>query len=908
VRQKASYVDADKCTSCAECVAVCPVTEVPDEFNLGMSSRTAIYRSFPQAVPNTFFIDKRGAAPCKVACPIGQDVPGYLAMVAQGKYKEAVQVIRRTNPLPVVCAYCCYHPCEDWCERKDVDESVAIRDLKRFAMDWAVRNNVEMEPPPVQEVRHDKVAIIGSGPAGMAAGHALALKGYRPDIFEAAPVVGGMMALGLPSYRMPREMLKHDLDYLEKMGVVFRPNLALGRDFSITDLKDQGYKAIILAVGTHRGRPLGAESEDLPGIEEGLDFLKQVNLGEEVRMGKKVRIIGAGNSAMDVARTAWRLGAEEVSIVYRRSQEEMPADEEEFKAALEEGVKVQYLTLPTKFHAGDDGRVKSMTCIRMELGAPDESGRRRPVPVEGSEFEMEADSVFLAIGLVPATDYFAGSEDLKLDKWNAPVVEEGSWATSISGVFAAGDLVTGPSSIVQAMRWGKQVALGVDKYLRGEAHGSEVEPLPDPSKIRREDIINPRWKADYSNVPRAARSRMPMIPPEKRVANWDGVETGLPEDVAQAEAARCLQCGICVNCWECVRVCEPKAVVMDDTDKIHEFDVGNIIVATGFGVFDARRAEPLGYGRHANVMSSIEFERLCHSGGPTEGKILTKEGVEPKAVAILHCIGSRDKHYNEYCSRVCCMYSLKFAHLIKEKCENTEVYEMYIDMRCFGKGYEEFYNRLLEEGVHFIRGRGVEVSDYPSMPSTKFAANGNKLYVRCEDTLLGLPREIPVDMVILSVGLEPAADATQVQNLLRISRSKDGFFLEKHPKLAPVNTASDGVFIAGCAQGPKDIPDSVAQGAAAAGAVMSLICAGEVVLEPTTAHMDEDVCTGCGVCLTVCPYEAISRNPETRQAQVTEALCKACGTCVAACPSGAARQWGFDDVQITAELEALLMA
>ncbi len=362
------------------------------------------------------------------------------------------------------------------------------------------------------------------------------------------------------------------------------------------------------------------------------------------------------------------------------------------------------------------------------------------------------------------------------------------------------------------------------------------------------------------------------------------------------------------GCGICSEVCPVDAVDYEMQDKVEEIEVGNIIVATGFKVFDAARAEALGYGRYENVLTSLEFEEMAYASGPTSGKIKLADGSTPKSVAILHCIGSRDKHYNEYCSRVCCMYSLKTAHLIKEKCEGADVYEMYIDMRCFGKGYEEFYNRLLAEGVHFIRGKGVEVSDYPSMPTTEFAADGKKLYVRCEDTLLGLPREIPVDMVILSVGLEPAADAEEVQHLLHISRSKDGFFLEKHPKLAPVNTASDGVFIAGCAQGPKDIPDSVAQGAAAAGAVMSLIDAGEVVLEPTTAHVDEDVCTGCGVCLTVCPYEAISRNPETRQAEVNEALCKACGTCVAACPSGAARQWGFDDVQISAELEALLTA
>ncbi len=330
-------------------------------------------------------------------------------------------------------------------------------------------------------------------------------------------------------------------------------------------------------------------------------------------------------------------------------------------------------------------------------------------------------------------------------------------------------------------------------------------------------------------------------------------------------------------------------------------------MATGFQVFDAKRAEPYGYGKYPNVITSLEFEQMAYANSPTGGKIFMADGQVPQSVAILHCIGSRDAHYNEYCSRVCCMYSLKTAHLIREKCEGAEVYELYIDMRCFGKGFEEFYNRVLQEGVHFIRGRGAEVSTAPSLVTTEPEEDA-KLYVKCEDTLLGVPREIPVDMVVLSVGLEPASDAETVQHLFHISRSKDGFFLEKHPKLAPVNTATDGIYVAGCAQGPKDIPDSVAQGAAAAGAVLSVISAGVVLLEPTTAHVDEEVCTGCGVCMTVCPFDAISRNKETDQAEINETLCKACGTCVAACPSGAAKQWGFDDVQITAELEALLTA
>ena len=362
------------------------------------------------------------------------------------------------------------------------------------------------------------------------------------------------------------------------------------------------------------------------------------------------------------------------------------------------------------------------------------------------------------------------------------------------------------------------------------------------------------------------------------------------------------------GCGICSKVCEPEAIDYEMQDTFEEMEVGSIILATGFKTFDPEKAEQYGYGKLDNVLTSLEFEHLSHASGPTGGAFVKADGTEPKSIAILHCIGSRDKNFNEYCSRVCCMYSLKIAHLIREKIPDADIYELYIDMRCPGSGYEEFYNRLLEEGVHFIRGKGVEVSQAPTLATTEPVERNSKLYVKCEDTLLGMPRELPVDMVILSVGLEPAEDATEVARIFKITSKADGFFMEKHPKLAPVDTLSDGIFIAGCAQGPKDIPDSVAQGAAAAAAAVSLIDMGEVTLEPITSVVDEDVCTGCKTCLLVCPYGSITRDEEKGVAVINDALCKACGCCVAACPSGSITQRGFDDTQIEAELAALLMS
>jgi heterodisulfide reductase subunit A len=354
------------------------------------------------------------------------------------------------------------------------------------------------------------------------------------------------------------------------------------------------------------------------------------------------------------------------------------------------------------------------------------------------------------------------------------------------------------------------------------------------------------------------------------------------------------------RCGACETVCEAGAIDFNQRDTIKEINVGTIIVATGFELFDAKKIARYGYGRLPNVVNSLEFERMSHASGPTGGEILTQAGEVPKAVAIIHCVGSRDENTHEYCSRVCCMYSLKFAHLVKEK-TGAEVYNLYIDMRTPGKGYEEFYKRLLREDVHFIRGRCAEVTDVAETPQEK-----NKLMVICEDTLLGVARRLPVDMVILSAGLRPAAGAEELARKLSLSCAQGDFFLEKHPKLAPVEAASDGLFLAGACQGPRDIPDSVAQGAAAAACAMSLMDRGDFVLEPITAEIDADRCSGCKMCISVCPYDAIEFDEDKKVSAVREELCKGCGTCVATCPSGIATQKGFADTQIFAEIEGIL--
>ncbi len=356
------------------------------------------------------------------------------------------------------------------------------------------------------------------------------------------------------------------------------------------------------------------------------------------------------------------------------------------------------------------------------------------------------------------------------------------------------------------------------------------------------------------------------------------------------------------KCRACEKFCEAKAIDYEQKDKMVKLDVGSIIVTTGFDSFDPSVMAQFGYRHFDNVLTGIEFERMCNSSGPTNGAIVLKDGSAPKSVAVLHCIGSRDINYHEYCSRVCCMYSLKFSHVLKERVPGVKVHQMYIDMRCFGKGYEEFYDRLREEGVDFIRGKAGEVTIIAENEFEK-----GRLVVVVEDTLVRRKRRIPVDMVVLSTALQPRADASEVARMFSISRSKDGFFLEKHPKLDPVATTTDGVLIAGCCQGPKDIPDTVAQASAAAARVLSMIARGSVEVESATSFVDERLCSGCKTCLGLCPYTAITFDETKKVSFINEALCKGCGTCAAACPSGAIVSRHFTTKQLLAQLEGALV-
>lgn len=883
IRKKPRYIDVNECNGCSDCEKACPVT-VPSEFNMGLGTRKAAYRPFAQAVPSAYVIDKQGKSPCSATCPAGVNAHGYVALISQGKFKEAMEVLRRTMPFAGVCGRVCTHPCESECERGKVDEPIAIRALKRFMADYELKHGRE-KATPVEKTKKDKVAIIGSGPAGIACAYDLVKIGYPVTVFEASPLAGGMLRYGIPEYRLPKQILDNEISYVQEMGVEIKTNAPIQ---NIDEILRQGYKAVFLAVGAGVSQKMGILGEDARGVMHAIDFLKQVSDGKKVELGNTVAVVGGGNAAVDAARTAVRLGAKEVNVIYRRSRAEMPAIPSEIDEMEQEGVKIRYLTTPVEVIA-KNGKLARIKCIKMELGEPDASGRRRPVPIKGSEFEMDVDTIILATGQsvdkskLPKTIGFTDSGTIMAD----PI----TFQTSIKDVFAGGDVVSGPATVIDAVAAGKEAAISIDRYLQGidlkEGRPQERQRVKDIPK---------------KGIEKKARAVMPLLAVGERVRSFKEVESGFDEKQAIEEANRCLNCAVCSECLECVKACERKAVHHDMREEIVEINVGNIILATGYKEFDPSVMQKYGYGRLDNVITGLEFERMVNSAGPTGGKILLKNGDEPKRIAIIHCVGSRDINYHEYCSAVCCMYSLKFSHLLREHLPKAEVYEFYIDIRSPRKGFEEFYNRILKEGTILYRGRPGEITDVAETPDEE-----GKLVVKFENSLVGERERLPVDMVILSSAIEPQKNAREVARMFNISCGSEGFFIERHPKLDPVATMTEGVFIVGCCEGPKDIRDSVAQASAAAARVLALISKGKVETEATIAVINEEQCSGCRVCNLLCPYGAITFLEKEKVSRINEAICKGCGACVAACPSSAIKHRHYTTEEIMAQIEGILV-
>ena len=478
-------------------------------------------------------------APCENTCPVRCDAVGYTALIGAGKYEEALSLIRLTMPLAGICGRVCNHPCEKMCRRAEIDEPISVSSLKRFASDWELKQGKISPPTFLDKPKAERVAVVGAGPAGLNAAYHLGRRGYRVTIFEALPVAGGMLAVGIPDYRLPRKILENDVRFICQHNVEIINGQALGRDFTIASLFQRGFKAVFLAIGAHLNQKMNTPGEEAPqGVWPGIDFLRRVNLGEKVEVGERMAVIGGGNVALDASRTALRLGAKEVSIVYRRTRDEMPANDEEIEEAEHEKIKILYLIAPTRIIV-ENGKAKALECQRMKLGDFDASGRRRPIPVKGSEFLLEVDGVIPAIGYVPDLSCLPQGDGFKATKAGTLSVDPTTLATHIPGVFAGGDVVTGPSTVVEAMASGYRAAISIDRYLKGQ----DLYKDRVYQALRRAEVPKAEGEGEEGE-PVKPRARMPALLVDHRVCTFEEVNLGFDEETAIREAKRCLRCDL----------------------------------------------------------------------------------------------------------------------------------------------------------------------------------------------------------------------------------------------------------------------------------------------------------------------------------------------------------------------------
>jgi heterodisulfide reductase subunit A-like polyferredoxin len=798
IKKQPRFIDATKCTGCGACTEGCPVV-LPSEFDEGLSERKAIYRPYPQAVPNAFAISRRGLSPCQAACPVHQGGQGYVTLIAQRRFEEALQVILRDNPLPSICGRVCTHPCTDACTRCQVDDPINLPGLKRFITDQFPDYKL---PQPTVSDRPEKIAIIGSGPAGLVCAYQLRQKGYRPAIFEAADCAGGMLAVGIPPYRLPRRTLNAEIEKLRGIGIEIMLGAAVGRNVSFEDLR-KNFAAVFIAIGSHLERKLGIPGENLAGVTGGVEFLRRVNLEKAVAPGRRVLVIGGGNSALDAARTALRCGAAEVTIVYRRTRAEMPAESREVNDAEHEGMKLMFLAAPKSFQAGADGRVTGLQCLRMKLGKPDGTGRPAPEPIHGSEFVLPCDAVIVTIGQFPDVGILGERLGLETTKWGTLKADPLTLETGLSGVFAGGDCVSGPDVLINAELAGKKAATSIDRWLNHQdlRAGREGE-----GPYRTEYVV------DTAGVLMQRQIHMQALDPATRGKTFAEVHVGYTSEEAVAEAKRCLACGICCNCQICGNACQAHAIDYLQREQKVDLNVGAVILAPGYEVYDARLNKDLGYGRFPNVITSLEFERVMSASGPYSGHVLRPfDRKEPKRIAFLQCIGSRDNQH-DYCSSVCCMYATKEAIIAKEHLgEGLRCDIYFMDLRAFSKGFEQYYHRAQELGVQYIRSR---VPILEEVPETR---NLVVQYLGENDKKLSQE----YDLVVLSVGMQPPNEVRAFAERFGIALNEFNFC--KTSAFTPAESSREGIYVAGPFAEPKDIPETVMQASAAASRALALL-------------------------------------------------------------------------------------
>lgn len=801
VLKKTRLVDESKCTGCNDCTEACPV-EIPNEFNMGLGPRKAVYRMFTQAVPNIFKIDYRGEPPCRATCPAGINGQGYVALIRTGKYKEALELVEQKTLIPGVLGRICHHPCETECNRKDIDEPIAICELKRFLADWA-KEHGEEEPQPLETTKTDKIAVVGAGPGGLACGVNLMELGYPVTVFDASSEPGGMVTSVLPEYRIPKETAKYELDRILARGLEIKYNTKVGTDVSLMDLQNE-YKAVYISIGAQNPAKLDVKGADLNGVLLGLPFLRDAKVGKKPEgFGANVVVIGGGNVAIDCAKSAKRLGAENVTIVCLETRDllhrdRMPAHDWEIEEAEAEGVKIHGSLGPNEI-IGADGKVVGLRTIKCE-SVYDEHRRFAPQFSCDEGPTIDANTIIVAIG---QRSDLTGFEDIEVNPWKTIKTDKNSMQTNVEGVFAGGDIVRGPASVIEAIADGNRAAACIDKFLGGDSIVEDVEEEEAKSVLHFDEL-------DLSPVEKIKKPRLhpAELPAADRAKDFSEIiPRTFTEEDAIKEAERCLNCGGCSQCHECIKVCKPEAINYDLKDEIVDVNVGAIVVATGFDVWDPSAAPEYGYPKYSNVYTAMEFERLLNATGPTSGHIIRRsDGERPKRLGFIQCVGSRNPQLGHpYCCSVCCMHSTKEATLAHEHHDDIESTIFYKDLRTFGKGFNEYMERAKRDyEVTYINSDGT-VKENPE--------NNNPIIVY---DIAGRPAEKEFDMVILATTLTPREDAQKLAKTLGININEFGFFETADKLFSSVDTNKTGIYLAGYCNEPMDIPEAVAQASGAA--------------------------------------------------------------------------------------------